>query len=171
MATDIVARRPTEPVASRVRAIKDFAGSSPADYACCGVCGQAMRRLTDEWGDDRPVTDTVRGPSPGPIYLSHAWGWRYDGRTWRPTPDHLAQRHRVKEFVRTAATSEGSSAREQLRTGAFFRRGNPGKMRFGGDEASEATRRLPTRVECPDCRTINMVAVPSTSHGDVVESA
>jgi hypothetical protein len=91
-----------------------------------------------------------------------AWGWRFDGTTWRPTADSRRRWMRACRVVQDPerySAAEVEEARQGLARGAFPRN-DPGREPGTNTRPPTGLVRgftLPTRIECIQCGALNHV--------------
>lgn len=118
-----------------------------SDHWRCGRCGQMIR-------------------------LDLGYGWRFDGKAWRPTAYHLRQRQRAEGRLQdpTLSATDRSRERDRLGSNQFTRsRERPypsGPMAKDEDESrGTGTHRFPKNfAECPRCRAINALNPTSLTY-------
>ena len=91
-----------------------------------------------------------------------AWGWRFDGDTWRPTKEHVTRRAWAKKVLEDPdrwTAAEVQEARCRLNRGQFYHDGEREKLFTEDPLTPDVARRfvLPTRIECIECGAINRV--------------
>jgi hypothetical protein len=91
-----------------------------------------------------------------------AWGWRFDGSTWRPTKEHRARWEQAIATLRDPerwTPAQVRDARDRIARGSFMRDGDFEKILTEDQITPEVARRfaLPTTIECPKCGENNRV--------------
>lgn len=91
-----------------------------------------------------------------------AWGWRFDGATWRPTPEHRTRWDQAIATLRDPerwTPAQVAEARSGIGRGSFMRDGDDEKVLTEDQLTPEVARRfiLPTTIECPKCGANNRV--------------
>ena len=142
-------------------------------FARCGRCGQFLWKIARGYSRD--------GNTRVPAQLDDLRrGWRFDpeGRIWRPTETHLAQRRAADARVLAGTATE--SDRMSLRGNGPFGRGRGGKRplhprsdHFSATRGTHktnvgrfgATADLPVGIQCPRCGAENDIEDPEAGEG------